>query len=57
MHLLAVDSEQVTWQRFFYLVSRTLGDGRAVQRGTYGKRLLRREVTRTLGRPYNQLWR
>lgn len=44
-------------QRASYLVSRTAGDASAVKRGTFAKRIVRRSVTRNLGRSYNRLWR
>lgn len=44
-------------QRTSYLVSRTAGDARAAKRGRLGKRLVRRQVTRHLGRSYNKLWK
>jgi hypothetical protein len=37
-------------QRASYLLSRTAGDTRAAQRGTLGKRLVRRTVTRNVFR-------
>lgn len=44
-------------QRASYLLSRSTGDVRAAKRGTLGKRLVRRQVTRKLGRSYNKLWK
>lgn len=47
----------MTAQRFFYLLSRSLGDVNAAKRGTLPKRLVRRSVTHSLLRPYNRAWR
>lgn len=44
-------------QRDSYKVSRLSGDVSAAERGTLVKRLVRRRVTRTLGRSYGKLWR
>lgn len=44
-------------QRALYLASRSTGDVRAIQRGTYGKRLVRRAVNRRVGRVENRLFR
>ena len=44
-------------QRDSYKLSRVSGDVSAAQRGVLGKRLVRRKVTRKLGRRYNRLWR
>lgn len=44
-------------QRTSYRLSRFSGDVSAAQRGTLGKRLVRRRVTRTVLRPYGKLWR
>lgn len=47
----------MTLQKALYLASRFLGDANAAQRGTLGKRLIRRQTTRVLGREYDRLWR
>ncbi len=44
-------------QRSLYLASRLAGDYNAAKRGTLLKRVVRRNVTRTLLRPYNRMWR
>lgn len=45
-------------QRWSYLLSRSLGDVNAAQRGRYGKRLARRQVQRRLvGPALNRLFR
>ena len=44
-------------QRALYLAQRSTGDVRAAQRGRLAKRVVRRQVTRRLMRPYNRLWR
>jgi len=49
--------DKMTLQRWLYLASRTAGDVNAAKRGTLPKRLVRRTVTRSLLRPYNQAWR
>jgi hypothetical protein len=52
-----VDDAGMTLQKALYLASRFLGDANAAQRGTLGKRLIRRQTTRVLGREYDRLWR
>lgn len=47
----------MTLQKFFFLLSRTIGDGKAAQRGTLGKRVVRRQVTRRIARQYDRVWR
>jgi hypothetical protein len=44
-------------RRDLYLAQRLLGDGKAAKRGTLGKRVARRTVTRNLLKPYGRLWR
>jgi hypothetical protein len=44
-------------QRDSYKLSRFSGDVNAAERGTLVKRLVRRQVTRKLGRGYGKLWR
>lgn len=43
-------------QRDSYKVSRLSGDVEAAEKGTLAKRLIRRNVTRKLGRGYGKLW-
>lgn len=44
-------------QRDSYRLSRLSGDINAAEKGTLAKRLVRRKVTRVLGRPYGRLWK
>ncbi len=44
-------------QRWLYLASRAVGDVNAAKRGTLPKRLVRRQVTKRVLKPYNRLWR
>lgn len=44
-------------QRSSYKVSRFSGDVSAAQRGRLAKRVVRRKVTRNLGRSYGKLWK
>lgn len=46
-------------RRDLYLAQRGLGDYQAAMRGpgVLGKRILRRHVTRRVGRTYGRLWR
>ena len=37
-------------RRYLYLTQRTMGDAQAAQRGTLGKRIVRRRVTRGIFR-------
>lgn len=44
-------------QRDSYKLSRLSGDINAAQKNRLAKRLVRRQVTRRLGRSYNKIWR
>lgn len=44
-------------QSMAYKISRGAGDLNAAEHGTLGKRIVRRQVTRRLGRSYGKLWR
>lgn len=44
-------------RRSLYLLQRTMADVNAAKRGRLGERLIRRQVTRQLGRQYDKVWR
>jgi hypothetical protein len=46
----------MTLQKALYLLSRTAGDVNVAQRGTLGKRLIRRQVSRRRGRVEDRIW-